>query len=530
MNAQPPIRILSSLRGRILLLALLVCLLLGSALAGFFLLLERTESTIVGESSTHLLNAVNSLARDYTELTRSNAVGADQGAMLNAVTPEADRWLALVAAHAYRREPGIEGGFYSKAEDDLLGYAFPTTEGPGPKRDIPPRERPTIAEIARQAASTGAPASTTFRGAKDVILFQAVPIRQQGVVVGSAWGMQRIPGVDAARDIRTLLSVSCFALAAMACVAIAFWITRNVQSDVSTIQTRLQAMEQDLSGAPVRVLRTAEMEGIMRDIDRLGHTLAQKIAAEQELVEQLHHKERLASLGQVAAGVAHELRNPLATIRLRTQMSRRGMDAQEMDRSAAMVLEEIDRLSSVLDRLLYFAKPVRLQLQRFDLRPMCAEIVAHLQPEAERSGVTLRMDDADAYAGDPTASASLTGDPLKLRQVMENLIRNAIEAFAATPRDAKWVRLSIVASPGAVRVRVQDNGVGIAEDAAAHLFDPFFTIKDTGTGLGLSIAKEIVVAHGGELRVHNDAAGGAVAELTLPRAAPDAGGHPASLS
>jgi len=507
-NRSLPTRVLRSLRSRILLLALLVCVLLAAALSGFYLLLRQTQSALIEDSGSRLAVAVNTFAADALNALPTTANGAI--APLNSPpTPEADAILSPITANALRHEPGVEGGFYSSRTQDLSGYAFPTSEGPGPKQDIPPRERPTILSVAQQATQTGKPASFVFRGQEDVILFQAAPLMRKGRTFGCVWAMHRIHNANSARDMQALIGMSGLALAAMACVGIAFWITRNVQADVSTIQGRLEDLERDLSEPSRGEVRATELETILHGIDRLGASLRLKIAEERKLVDQLHHKERLAALGQVAAGVAHELRNPLATIRLRAQMYVRTKDAEQLNRSSMLILGEIDRLSAVLDRLLYFAKPIQLQLQGFEPDMLCGEIVSALQPEAERSGVELSHRECPCGA--------ITGDKLKLRQVLENLIRNSVESFDGMESAPRKIVVTTVSANDHVVLAVEDNGTGLKEDARSRAFDPFFTTKAHGTGLGLSIAREIARAHRGTLELKPIPSGGTLAKLTLPR-------------
>lgn len=510
MNKFVPIRILRSLRSRILLLTFLVCVLLASTLTGFFLLLRQTQTTIIGGSASHLFTIVNTFAKDYLGADGSSNINEAVRALAEEPNPHADSILAVFSINAFRRDPGVEGGFYSAQTGSLLGYAFPTQDGPGPKRDIPPRERPAILSVAQQAASTGKPAASTFRGQKDVILFQAVPLVRNNQTLGSVWAMHRIHDVDSGRDIQVLFGVSCLTLAAMACVGVAFWITRNVQADVSTIQGRIRDLEVDLNQPKRGNVSAAELSGILTGIDNLGISLQQKIEKERHLVEQLHHKERLAALGQVAAGVAHELRNPLATIRLRAQMSMRSKDPEQLDRSAKLTLEEIDRLAGVLDRLLYFAKPIQLQVKSFNAAQLCDDLLASLGAEAEAASIEFEFKSSD--------TVETQGDPLKLRQVFENLVRNAMESFEGTPAGSqqKKVVLSVVSNETTIRITVEDNGTGLSSDIATKVFDPFFTTKARGTGLGLSIANEIVRAHHGRLTLRNGQGGGTIAELTLP--------------
>jgi signal transduction histidine kinase len=508
MNRLTPTRVLPSLRSRILLLALLVCVLLAFALTGFFLLLRQTQSTIIGGAASRLLTVTKSFARDFLNATDSLNNRQALQSLAEGSGPHADEVLAAYSLTALQRDPGVEGGFYSAPADSLLGYAFPTQDGPGPKNDIPPRERPTILSTAQQAAQTGKPVAFTFRGQKDVILFQAVPLVKNNQTLGSVWDMHRIHDVGSGRDIQALFGISCLGLAAMACVGVAFWITRNVQADVLTIQGRLHDLETDLRQPRRSDVSASELHSILSGIDNLGISLQHKIEQERRLVEQLHHKERLAALGQVAAGVAHELRNPLATIRLRAQMTMRSKKPEQLDRSAKLTLEEIDRLSGVLDRLLYFAKPIQLQLTWVNPAQLCEDLLASLQPEAEGAGISFQLTRAK--------DREIWADALKLRQVLENLVRNSMESFEGKTSLQKKILVSIATTSSSVHIRVEDNGSGVPDKVLNQVFDPFFTTKARGTGLGLSIANEIVRAHEGTLTLDALAGGGAVAEMVLP--------------
>lgn len=325
--------------------------------------------------------------------------------------------------------------------------------------------------------------------------------------------------VGSGREIQALLGISCLGLAAMACVGVAFWITRNVQADVLTIQGRLHDLKTDLRHPRRGDVSASELHGILSGIDNLGISLQQKIEKERQLVEQLHHKERLAALGQVAAGVAHELRNPLATIRLRAQMSMRSKDPEQLDRSAKLTLDEIDRLSGVLDRLLYFAKPIQLQLTHFNPTQLCEDLLASLQAEAEGAGIRFQLTSSD--------DTEIWADALKLRQVLENVVRNAMESFAERTIVQKKIVVSVDTTPSSIRLRVEDNGSGVPDKILNRVFDPFFTTKARGTGLGLSIANEIIRAHQGTLTLDTLPGGGTVAEMVLPLSEGQPHGAPA---
>jgi signal transduction histidine kinase len=142
---------------------------------------------------------------------------------------------------------------------------------------------------------------------------------------------------------------------------------------------------------------------------------------------------------------------------------------------------------------------------------MCQDLLASLEPEAESASIE--------FIGPPFDHTEIVGDGLKLRQVMENLLRNAMESFAGTAAPQKKITVSIVSTPADLRIKVEDNGAGLPGNSSEKIFDPFFTTKARGTGLGLSIASEIVRAHQGTLTIKSASGVGTIAQVTLPRLA-----------
>ena len=219
--------------------------------------------------------------------------------------------------------------------------------------------------------------------------------------------MHRIRNDRSQQNIQVLIALTVLGFAALACVAVALWITRALQADVTTIQTHLANLEGNLTVPITKDVQVSELSGIMAGIDHLAASLREKIADEKKLIDQLHHQERLASLGQVAAGVAHELRNPLAVIRLRAQMLLRPEGAAQIAQSSKLIVAETERLSKLIERLLFLAKPIRLKFVRFDCTALCGEVMAAKQAEAEALKIDLRLE--------RTEPAFACGDPFRLR-------------------------------------------------------------------------------------------------------------------
>lgn len=476
---------------------------------GLFLLLRNSEASIITNSERHLTALAQTLALDYVNHARYDLAQRQQPALTIPIDPGSNQILSLMTTVALRHEIGIEGGFYSRNNNGLLGYAFPTHEGPGVKKDIPVAETPTIVDLARKAIETHQAQTQRFSGARDVVVFAAAPIFVNKTAVGSTWMMQRMPGVNSGRSLKVLLGTVAFAVAAFACAFFAFLISARLQAGVGAVIGRLGDLRHDLSHPRSAQEQLTEFENILSGIDVLSTTLSEKILRERELENKLRHQERLSALGQFAAGIAHELRNPLATMRLRTQMIERLSSDPAIHKSLNVVSEEIVRLDAMIERLLYFSRPIKLNLQRANLVEFCAVIVEFWSIRTSEAGIAMSFDLKEQLV-------ECDIDRVRFRQVLDNLIANAVEAIHAQPSPPGAITVRVVAEGQFALIEVEDNGPGLNKEEQANALNPFFTTKASGTGLGLSIAYEIVKAHEGDLWLENRAEGGARAVVRFP--------------
>jgi len=220
------------------------------------------------------------------------------------------------------------------------------------------------------------------------------------------------------------------------------------------------------------------------------------VTEERELAVRTRRAERLAALGTMAAGLAHEIRNPLNAAALQLAVvQRRLARAEKPDvdgalRAAELVASEMTRLAGLVEEFLQFARPRALRLAAADLHVTASEIVQLLGPDAASAGVGLTLADGHALFA--------RVDEERLKQVLHNLIRNAIEA---TGRGGH-VELRVRPGGEGVIVEVEDDGPGLPSPDAP-IFEPFFTTKSGGTGLGLAIAHRIVTDHGGKILVES---------------------------
>ncbi len=263
----------------------------------------------------------------------------------------------------------------------------------------------------------------------------------------------------------------------------------------------------------------ASHEALAGEVDRLRRELASKNA-------QLERGKRLTALGEMAAGIAHEIRNPLAAIQLYVEMvaadlaapAARGSapdaaggsaphpppadPAQTLD-TTRKIADAVRGLSAIVNDVLSFARHIEPCARRLDARQVIHRVLDAHRPDLLAQRVEVLTD-----VGYPTVDA----DPELLHQALLNLVRNAVDAMAEQPDDR-----ALLLEVGEETITVADTGPGLTDDAAERIFNPFFTTRSTGTGLGLAIVHRIVDAHGGSIAVHNDPEhGGAVFTLTLP--------------
>jgi signal transduction histidine kinase len=283
------------------------------------------------------------------------------------------------------------------------------------------------------------------------------------------------------RIIVIVLTVATSLLVATALQAVA-----SVQRGAASLNAALAALATDLS-APVPRPEFRELGEVRDGIAALAEALARAQVDKERLAGELARRERLAALGRVAAGVAHEVRNPLASIKLRVDLGRRRPTTPpELARELSSVSDEITRLDRLVADLLVVAGRRTGPRVSTALGSLVERRVALLRPWADERGVRIEV----------TGEATSDLDVDAVARAVDNLVRNAVEA---SPREAT-VAVEVRAFAEAARVEVRDAGQGVDPARMHELFEPFFTTKPDGTGLGLALSQAIAAAHDGALR------------------------------
>jgi signal transduction histidine kinase len=246
-----------------------------------------------------------------------------------------------------------------------------------------------------------------------------------------------------------------------------------------------------------------QLQGVTEHIER---TVTELQAREREVL----HAEQLAAVGQVAAGVAHELRNPLTSVKMLVQTGLEGASGLP-SQDLAIIERELRRMEACIQTFLDFARPPRCERRETDLIMVINRALTLVEGRARKQRVKIHKEI-------PAESVPLEIDPEQIQQVLVNLLLNALDALpqgGSVYLSLKQERQADSSRP-MIEVKVQDTGKGISPAIRTRLFEPFVSSKETGVGLGLSICKRLVEAHGGAIQGNNGREGGAVFAFTLP--------------
>jgi PAS domain S-box-containing protein len=239
--------------------------------------------------------------------------------------------------------------------------------------------------------------------------------------------------------------------------------------------------------------------GIIRDITEI-----------ERLERRLKDEERLASLGRLATGIAHEIRNPLSSVKmnlsiLKKRLSPKGVDVEHFD----IAQEEVFHLEKIVSELLDYAKPITLDRKMLDLTQVIGVAIATVEAESKKRGIAIKAD----YG--PEAPMALL-DKTKITQALINILLNAVQS--SPDKSTITVTAELVKFPSSDRARVviRDQGYGVPAENIKYIFDPFFTTRKNGTGLGLSIVRNIVDNHEGSITIESEPGKGATVIMELP--------------
>jgi signal transduction histidine kinase len=440
---------------------------------------RSTQRRLAEEAQQQCSTAVRELREQFTE--RASLLGTAGEALPFEAHDLSLRGLSAAVLRSYE---AVEGGFFLGRWKRLAGHADPF----GRPEDQTLREIETrlVQELVSRAAETSGVVAGSAEDGRDLLVAAAAAVKSRDAV---AWTLKRLAGANDPAAQRRRWWLAGLVLSAVLGLGAVVSISIRLRQGVDSLSSGLTRLESDF------IYRLPPIRG---EFGRVAQAINQMADRRSALEATLRQQDRLAALGKVVAGVAHEIRNPLNSLRLTLELLlRRIQKGSATGEEVRAAIEEVDRLDAILARLLAFGRPELENRQVQDIRPLLERAVRVVQDQSQRKEIEVTV------AGPERRPLTADVDALAVEQVLINLLLNAIEASPVGGR----VQVRAAAEQQALRIEVRDEGCGISEQVLDHIFDPYFTTKENGTGLGLAVSREIAGHHGGSLEVESNGDG-----------------------
>ena len=477
-----------SLRTRLLLLTAFALVALLIAVLSAFRTAQTSVTFAERQIEINVNSAVRELSREVSEIGKPPKEFDKEGKLLPHLRDIYSRYAddySRTTAIALRRFENISGGFCDK-NSELQGFVSANDNT---------IEKQIAVDICRNfspdadfASNKIKVESTNFYTATNSISFDKNLKNESSNPIIGAFAFKSLPSANSFSDKFNLLTQTFLLISVIGLVIFSFMTLREWRRGMLKIESGLSELSHDLN-ARIDVPKIAELEQISNEINGLAQNLKINLQRRQQLETDLARSEKLAALGRVASGIAHEVRNPLASMKLKIQLSaRNNYDEKKLEKTFRVLLEEIERLDGLVKKLLDISRPTKLNFAEMSLVKLIEQRLSFIAEKAEAQNIRIQTDffDQDLF---------INADAEKLAQVFDNLFLNAIEAM---PNGGN-VRVFIANLTDCFQVKITDEGEGVATEVKEKIFEPFFTTKDKGTGLGLAISREIVEMHGGKI-------------------------------
>ncbi len=448
---------------------------------------DAAANTLANEANQQMMHIWDEHLKDKSAITRAEERNADS-------------LLSLKVSEVLDRFDRIEGGIYFYQLDKFIGYGFPDLEEPKPAFGPPPRSYNIIRDQVLNSISEDKNFTELHRFDPAIFPLSTKPLKAGDETIGAVWTRRHIERELTAGHNFTGRTFFLTVGLTLIGFVIALNITWYLKSLLQDLKTSLSKMKNDPS---YRLPKRIGITGIInRSINELMDSRQTEENKRKQLQQELYQKEKMATLGNLVAGAAHEINTPISIIKSRLQIWERRFNKLPEDQRTNLVVTdeslqivhtEIERVSQLVKRLLLMTKPVGKFSEPVDLNALIrykTDWVKEVYPERSISIQT------NLYKKLPLVEV----DPNAIDQVLMNVLKNAVES------SDDWSKIDIETmreESGYAVISIRDYGKGIPRAIETQIFDPFFTTKDDGTGLGLSISYEIIKAHGGSLELRS---------------------------
>ena len=484
----------TSFRARLLLLTILLGAL--PVLASSLFITLRTEQALVWEKQQKLFGITRVLDQHLqssydvllAQSSRSDWGREERIAFLN-------RALARYTDEIANAYPGVGVGYYSKQLDAIVTYGpssvYGHTVGIPISQDHQGR---LVMESGEDRVQEGA----LVRGR---IMNAMHPIVREGQIIGYIWANELTEDIQSqVGEMKKSIYIASVIGLLVGLFGVAL-IVDNLTAGINMIKKGVFHLQDDLDYRLPKL--PAELGEISVAVNRLGDELL----AKRQLEAQVQRAERLAAVGEMAAGLAHEVRNPLMSIRGFAQLLQEDNINRSQKEYLEIIVRETERMNALIEQLLYYARPVVNRIDNVEINAVVQNVkkLVESQTKAKNIQVVTRL---------KKDLPPVACDAEQLKQVLLNIVINAIQSIETNGR----IRIASVYLPEQQRVelRIEDNGQGIPPAHHERIFDPFFTTKEQGTGLGLSVAFRLMETWGGTIQVESEPGAGSSFVLSFP--------------
>ncbi len=422
-----------------------------------------------------------------------------------------DSILKPLSKESLKHHKDFKGGFYLIKADRFAGYAFPDSKPPFPAYGPAPRSYNVIRTQALLSLKEEKIIIKLHKFEPNVFFPLATkPVFSNGEIVLIAWTRTHI--IEQLPTTKLKKAGTYIAVVLLTILIILVYFSIQTRADIKKINEQLNNSIQNQHNFRLKS-RRGLFSNIINSVNYMLETLQKGNFKQHELEKRLLQKEKMASIGRIVAGVAHEVRTPLAIIKTRIQMWQYHLKEQNQydansnfitEEAMTIVVDETNRLSDLIKRFLTFSKPINKKMTRTNIHELLKEVITLLEIKKENFNIN--------FIFNKTNVPDIEIDRNSIYQVFLNILSNSMEAM---PNGGN-INININTNNNEFKIEIIDTGIGIPEKIFDKIFELFVTSKPSGVGLGLPISYEIIKAHNGSIHFENMEVRGTKCTILLP--------------